>query len=216
MKASIDNLLARYQRRPSDEAFRELVSRHSGLVHATATRFLGGDQSVADDVSQQVFLRLLKKASALPSWTCMAGWLSRQTCRISSDFRRSALRRRTREQAALTMMNDQESPLFTDGVDAALESLPERDRNVILLRYFDEQRHRAVGDSLGIPEDAARKRCTRAVEALRTFFGRNGQTFGAGTLGILLTGLATKPLSAGMVAKMLPQTIGLVRQEELV
>jgi DNA-directed RNA polymerase specialized sigma24 family protein len=76
------------------------------------------------------------------------------------------LRRRTREQAALTMMTDQESTVFTDGVDEALESLPEGDRNVILLRYFDEQSHRAVGDSLGISEEAARRASERSRGAL--------------------------------------------------
>jgi RNA polymerase sigma factor (sigma-70 family) len=208
MQSPSDNLLAKYQETPSDEAFRALVSRHSSLVHTTATRLLNGDQSAADDVSQQVFLRLLKRANSLPPQACVAGWLYRQTCRLSSDFRRSTLRRKVREQIAHTNMTDHESAKFTAEIDEALAKLPEQDRNVILLRYFEERSHRAVGDSLGISEDAARKRCARAVEDLRSFFERNGQVFSAGSLGVLLTGLAGKPLNAAALEKIIPPSLG--------
>ena len=67
-------------------------------------------------------------------------------------------------------------------IDEAVESLGESDRNAVLLRFFNEKSHRETAIALGVSEDAAKKRVTRALEKLRSFFAGRGITLSAGLL----------------------------------
>ena len=59
-------------------------------------------------------------------------------------------------------------------LDEALESLGETDRNAVLLRFFNEMSHRETATALGVSEDAAKKRVSRALDKLRDFFAGRG------------------------------------------
>lgn len=61
-------------------------------------------------------------------------------------------------------------------LDTAMHELNEADREVILLRYFENWQHADIGEQLGLGEDAARKRIERALEKLRTILSRRGVT----------------------------------------
>jgi RNA polymerase sigma-70 factor (ECF subfamily) len=57
-------------------------------------------------------------------------------------------------------------------VRAALDALPEGDREVLTLRYLEQLKAREVGDVLGLSESAAKKRVLRALERLRDLLER--------------------------------------------
>ena len=59
-------------------------------------------------------------------------------------------------------------------LDEALGKLRETDRNAIILRFFQNEPLGKVGESLGVSEEAAGKRVSRALDTLRGFFGRRG------------------------------------------
>jgi hypothetical protein len=59
-------------------------------------------------------------------------------------------------------------------LDMAMDSLSERDRNVLVLRFFEEKTLAQVGLTIGSTEDAARMTVNRALEKLRTAFARSG------------------------------------------
>ena len=65
---------------------------------------------------------------------------------------------------------NQMSPLL----DEALATLGEKDRQAVLLRFFENKSLSEVGNSLGAGEDTARKRVSRALEKLRKFFSKRG------------------------------------------
>ena len=67
-------------------------------------------------------------------------------------------------------------------LDEALARLGETDRNAILLRYFEQQSLRDVGLSLGLSEEAAKKRVARALEKLRRTLSRHGAEISAAAL----------------------------------
>jgi hypothetical protein len=64
-------------------------------------------------------------------------------------------------------------------LDDALAKLGERDRNAIVLRFFENKNLRDVGAALGASEDAAKMRVNRALEKLRKIFAKRGATFSA-------------------------------------
>lgn len=89
---------------------------------------------------------------------------------------------------------DQLCPLL----DAAIGELNAKDRDVVVLRYFEGKNLRAVGAALGISEDTAQKRVARAVEKLHVILTRRGVTVTASALAVLLTTSTVHSAPAGM------------------
>ncbi len=80
-------------------------------------------------------------------------------------------------------------------LDDAIATLPDRDRNAVILRFFGGQSLREVGQSMGVSEDAARQRVFRAIDKLRGYFSAKGITAESATVAAWL-GMAVKPASA--------------------
>ena len=69
-------------------------------------------------------------------------------------------------------------------LDNAVNKLSDSDRAAIVLRYFENKSLREVGAALGISDDTAQKRITRAVDRLRKSFAREGVAITDGTLAL--------------------------------
>ena len=171
-------LLRRYAQDGAEDAFSELVSRHLGLVYHAALRQLGGDTRRAEEAAQAVFIDLARKASKLSRRPSLAGWLHTSTRFVATNLKRTEHRRQVREQEAFAM-NEALSPDRSDAdwqrlrpvIDDALHELGERDREAVLLRYFEGMNFAAVGAKLSLSEDAARVRVERALEKVRRASG---------------------------------------------
>src|SRR5690606_6749220 len=92
-------LVGAYVTEGSEAAFRALVTRHAGLVYSTALRQVG-DHGIAEEITQNVFVALARKAPRLARAETLAGWLHRTAILESKARIRSELRRRTREETA--------------------------------------------------------------------------------------------------------------------
>ena len=174
----------------SEQAFRELVERYVNLVYSAAIRHLEEAQ-LAQDVVQTVFTALARKARTLPRDVILGGWLYRHTCFVASQAARTERRHRARDRQALEMnaFNDQPEPdweRLSPHLDQAMKGLGTSDRDAVVLRYFEGRNLRNVGAALGISEEAARKRVTRALEKLRSSFAARGVTLSATALAALL------------------------------
>ena len=196
-------LLAAYAAQRSEAAFAELVRRHVDLVHSAALRLVR-DAHAAQDVTQGVFLALAQNARQLTDRPALEGWLHGTTRNLAANAVRSDLRRRAREQEA-TLMNellsadpDTRWEHIAPHLDEALGELDEPDRDALLLRYFKNHDLRTVGATLGISDDAAQKRVSRAVERLREFFAKRGLTVGAGGLVVVISANAVQAAPVGL------------------
>ncbi|MFD0894305.1 sigma-70 family RNA polymerase sigma factor [Luteolibacter ambystomatis] len=162
-----------YARQRDEAAFRRLVENYVGLVRGTALRTLRAYPHLADDVTQSVFLRLAKKAPYLPVNLNLPVWLHQQAVWLSRDVARSEIRRRNRESTAHHMNEEAPMPaphlteILAPLLDAALLLLKPREREAVLLRYFQNSSFQKVGEALGISAGTAQKQVERAVEKLR-------------------------------------------------
>lgn len=205
-------LLAEFSARGAEAAFAELVRRHVDLVHSAARRIVQ-DADLAKDVTQNVFIALARDAKAaakLRGESSLAAWLHTMTRNQAANVVRSESRRRTREHTAMLMS---EEPADSDGahcwrtlepeLDDLLGQLTEPDRSVLLARYFEKLTAGEIAARLGVGEEAAQKRVSRALDRLRTLAGGRGVTTRAAGLGgvLLANGVQAAPpaLAASVV-----------------
>jgi RNA polymerase sigma factor (sigma-70 family) len=227
MLTDID-LLRRYSQHRSEAAFGELVARHVNLVFSTALRILNC-QHLASDVAQTVFTDLARKSPQLcarlgsrPSagderCISIAGWLYTSTRFAASKVVRAEQTRRKHEQEAQAMSKllhngsvEPEWAQLRPVLDDAMGVLDEVDRGALLLRFFEGKDLRTVGTALGLSEDAARMRISRALERLRELLAKRGVTTTAGALSITLAAHVVEAAPVGLVATITSASLSAV------
>jgi RNA polymerase sigma factor (sigma-70 family) len=196
-------LLRDYAGSRSEEAFAELVRRYLDFVYSAVLRMVG-DNHLAEDVTQGVFLALAQNTRQLADRQVLAGWLHRTARNLAANAVRSDVRRRAREQkaAAMNELLSTEPGIAWEHIaphlDDALGKLDETDRDALFLRYFQRKSLREVGATLGMSDDAAQKRVSRAVERLREFFAKRGVSVGASGLAVVISANAVQAAPAGL------------------
>jgi RNA polymerase sigma factor (sigma-70 family) len=202
-------LLKAYVESRSEPVFAELVRRYTDLVYSAALRMVC-DPHLAQDVTQNTFVALAKRAAQIKDRPALCGWLHQTARNIAAQTVRTDVRRRAREEEAVTMneplANDSNPEIAWEEIaphlDAALEELGEADRDALMLRYFQNKPFHAIGFVLGVSDDAAQKRVTRAVERLREFFAKRGVAVSAGGLAVAVSANAVTAAPAGLAASI--------------
>lgn len=190
-------LLVRY-RAGSQAAFSELVRRHAGLVLGVCQRVLGRADGV-EDAFQAAFLVLARKARSLEWHDSVAGWLHQTARRTALKLRGTIVRRRDVEgRAARGRTEVVETPTADPAgqaalrelgeiLDAELDALPARLREVILLSQVQGLTRDETADRLGISVAAVKDRLERARERLRSRLARRGVGLSSAVLAAWLT-----------------------------
>jgi len=199
-------LLLRYARDRSEPAFVEIVHRHLDGIYSAVLRRVGNDSHLAEDVTQKVFAALARKAPSLTGHPFLTGWLYTAAKAEAANAVRGEQRRKHREQEAQAMSEpDRSSAAGADwgrlapALDAAIDELPESDRQVVLLRFVNRRRYADIGAALQLSEDAARMRTNRALEQLRGILQRRGVVSTAAALEFVLAENAVGAVPAGVV-----------------
>ncbi len=199
-------LLANYQSGDAT-ALCELISRHLPMVHAAALREVR-DPHLADDITQAVFLVLMRRAKDLPRGTVLAGWLFKTTLYAAADARKLQKRRTHHEREATVMYatTDSTTPALAEEIhaqlNAAIASLSAADRDAVVLRYLQGQPPAAIAVALGTTENTARQRVARALERLRKHFAKRGSIIALAALVALLDALPTHAAPADLTARL--------------
>jgi RNA polymerase sigma factor (sigma-70 family) len=206
MPPSDSSLLQSFVRYRDEKAFRTLVDRHLGLIFQTALRRTG-DRTLAENVSQTVLCILAKKASLVASHPeRLPAWLHRTTLYESMKAIRAESSRQRREQLQhpdnipeTARHNDAAWSAALPYLDVALDKLPEPDRRVLLLHYFESQPFPKIADLLGKSPAAVQKQAVRALEKLSRVLRSKGVVI---PVAVLATGLTSG------IAKAAPAALG--------
>ncbi|HEY4248225.1 MAG TPA: sigma-70 family RNA polymerase sigma factor [Lacunisphaera sp.] len=206
-------LLRRYAQERSEPAFTALVQRNVNLVYFAALRRVGGDRHLADDVTQRVFTDLARKAPSLLNRPVLTGWLYTSTRYAAAQAVRSEQRRRQYEQEAHAMRETDSMPAanweqLRPVIDEALDELNERDREAVLLRYFENRPLADIGAKYRLSPDAARMRVDRALEKLRTLLARRGIASTSSALATAFIAQSGLAAPAGVIANVVSASLG--------
>jgi RNA polymerase sigma-70 factor (ECF subfamily) len=150
----------------SPEALASLYRAHGAALYRLAYR-LTGTREEAEDVLHDVFVGLPEALGRYAERGNLTGWLKRVTARVALGRVRS---RKRRCEVPLELAGPGSEPL-ADAEDIALEvavsQLPDRLRDVIVLKEIEGYSHREVADLLGISVVASRVRAHRGLARLR-------------------------------------------------
>ncbi|MFI5179424.1 MAG: RNA polymerase sigma factor [Vicinamibacterales bacterium] len=168
--------LARRYRDGDASAFTELVDRYRNLVYGVVYRMTRAPNE-ADDVAQEVFLRLHKGLPYFRGEAKFSTWLYRI---VLSVVQERGARRRVRTVALESGPPDDPRPLDVGRADAsfdalitrdrlekALAQLSERSRFVLAAHYLQDVRYEDLAEALGVPLGTVKTLIHRAKRQLR-------------------------------------------------
>jgi RNA polymerase sigma-70 factor (ECF subfamily) len=161
-------------------AFEQLVERHQRMVVGTVGRMLGTN-SDAEDIAQQVFVRVWKNLKRYEPRAKFTTWL----LKITRNLVFNELRRRSRHPAVplQSETDEEERPLkdeqavapdsalldqeLQEAVDAAIAELPETQRMAVILRRYEELSYEEIAEALDQSVSAVKSLLFRARTELR-------------------------------------------------
>ena len=200
-------LLAQWSDHRCEAAFRELVARYAGLVHAAARR-TGGEETLAAEAAQATFILLARKAASLVTRPSLAGWLHQTAILQTRNLLRQS-RREDRKRQALQTAMETPNPTHDDTwqelqpvLDDALAALSAADREALLLRFYRSLSMKEIATTLGIATDAAQKRVDRATDRLRGKLIRRGCQTGGSLSAVMLAGFASDAQAAAFAVPL--------------
>lgn len=145
-----------------------LVDAYADMICRLSYTYLGSTQD-AEDVCQDVLLRVLTRAPRFANEGHERAWIIRTTANACKDLLRSAARRTT---MALDAAGEPAAPEAEDiGVSDAVARLPEAQREAIYLYYYERLSIREIAEATGQTEAAITKRLSRARANLRRTLG---------------------------------------------
>jgi RNA polymerase sigma-70 factor (ECF subfamily) len=133
-------------------------------------RLFVDDRNAAEDVVQEAFIRLARSAARIEDPTKAAAYLRSIVLNLARDHNRRglvSLRHRLPFDRAEAMLED-EVTLRDDQqrVIDALRELPHRQRDCLVLRYYQELGIEAIGDTLGVSPNSVKTHLRRGLDAL--------------------------------------------------
>ncbi len=173
VKESIDLRTIAACQRGDRNALRTLFDEYKDRVYSIAIYSLGGDQTAAADVTQQVFLKLMTRIQQFRGDSEFATWLYRLVVNTCRDEQRKQRRFVPLADSFLSNMKAEPSPRtnyarkeISDRVQAAIGELKPKLRWPILLKYVEGLSYEEIGSVLGCSKGTVASRLNRGHKAL--------------------------------------------------
>ena len=194
-------LLSRFVRTRDEPAFAELLRRHGPMVWAVCRHSLAADAD-AEDAFQATFLALIRSAKGVRRGSALAAWLHGVAVRVATKVKRSAVRRRQREERVAEREADCPVPEATwdkllVAVHEEVNRLPDSLRTAFVMCELEGVRQTEAAARLGWKAGTLTGRLTRARQLLLERLTNRGlaPALAGGSLGLgVATAVAAVPL----------------------
>ena len=149
--------------------FAVIVAENQSMVFSIALRFLR-NRETAEELAQDVFLQIYQQLGRIENPAHATWWLRRAIChRCIDEVRKRKLRPRVGlEDAPEPVSRDSQSdPFLRDQLRRLVESLPEKARAVVLLRYQEDMDPSEISEMLEMPISTVKSHLHRSLTLLR-------------------------------------------------
>jgi RNA polymerase sigma factor (sigma-70 family) len=153
------------------EAFGELIADHYDLIHRTAWKWCG-NRTDAEDIAQDVCVKLGQVIRQFDGRSAFSSWVYRITLNAVRDLQRAG-RRRSQYADAYAEISPEDQPAEQEDAATsnqlwmAVRTLPEKQRDAVLLVYAEELSHAAAAEIMGIKEATVSFHVHEARKTLR-------------------------------------------------
>lgn len=153
----------------NQRAMGELYAAHSGRVYSVVRRVVGDDH-LAEDVSQDAWIRAFEKLHLFRGDAAFSTWMHRLAVnaavnKLRSQGRRSKLE--TSPELELPVQEPDESFLNQKQLARALDALPNGYRTVLVLHDVEGLTHDEIGERLGIAAGTSKSQLHKARGRMR-------------------------------------------------
>lgn len=153
----------------------ELMREYGNDILRTAYAYVK-DKDTAEDIFQETFIKAYRNLDKFNGESSIKTWLIRIAINTSKDYLKSAYNRNVVsvdefDENAAVSTDDYTAVENADTyaqVRAAVDSLPENYREVVMLVYFKELSVNEAADSIGVPPGTIKSRLSRARDILKT------------------------------------------------
>ena len=174
-------LIEDYINTKSNEAARLLVEKHRLYVFNVAKRFTNNDLDEAEDLAQETFIKAFSSLNSFEFKSSFQTWLYRiiKNTFLNSINKRTietCMQKTTIENYVETIGNNEnpetefEYKELLNRFDNALQSLPERQREVFCLRYYDGMKYEEIAETLGLDVGGLKASYYHAMKKLTKYF----------------------------------------------
>ena len=156
-------------RRGDPDAFRGLFEKHKDKVYSIALRY-SGDEAVAQDISQETFLKLFSAIESFRGDSSFESWLYRLVANCCFDQKRSTRRLMPLLDELLSVLRAPDESILDEvlrmemsaHVGSVVRSLPPDQRMVVVLRYTEGLSYDEIAAILGCSSGTIGSRLNRA------------------------------------------------------
>jgi len=155
-------------------AFEEIYNRHASGIARVLSSFAGTDQSILDDLVQDVFLRILDKLEYYSPGYPFNHWLYTVALNVGRNYVRSRSKIQVMDPSELEKIPDDQgfaiewsSEIIYNFAVRLISNLPDHLKVIIALRIGSDMSYNEIAEILGISEGTARSRMHKALTMLR-------------------------------------------------
>ena len=171
MELSDPDLIARVLLDDDHHAFGELVKRHQSTVRATLRKLTAGNETLADELAQETFLKAYRSLGKFRGEAKFSTWLYRIAYNAFQSDARAAKHHEQFDEAihAEAQVPATDAVDFQHDLDAAMSRLSEKERAAVTLCYTAGLTHEEAAEALQWPLGTLKTNILTGKEKLRRY-----------------------------------------------
>lgn len=165
------------------QAYAHIINKYKNLLYATILRMTQNQQD-AQDLVQEVFIKVYNQLDKYDKKGEFSSWLYRVAINHCMDeFRKKRYKMKQVELNGETMVNTRHPEVIyfkkeqSRQLERLIQTLPEDERLIILLRYVNELSYNEISELVGVPLSMVRNKIHRAKKKMRNTLKDEGGTF---------------------------------------